>query len=269
MPPSPPFLVLCPSTSTRLRPLLPVCLSPSPGRSPRGRPFVSVPGPLTLNATRILPYPAAALYALISDIASYPSFLPFCTTSIIDAWSDLHPATSQRYPAAATLSIGFSSFTESFTSKVYCAPNSVVEAIAGNARCSIPSGGLEHYKRLSHPASEPDPLFETLLARWTLREFPFKPAPPDTTSASDTPQEFHTEVGLHIEAAFQSPVYGALSQAAAPKVAAKVIEAFEQRVNAVLGDKVLDSRQQDVVPQGITSDARRRVDKAVDDVEQY
>ena len=45
-----------------------------------------------------------------------------------------------------------------------------------------------------------------------------------------------TEVGLVIEVRFASAVYSALSQAAAPKVAGMVIEAFEKRARVVLGE---------------------------------
>jgi coenzyme Q-binding protein COQ10 len=42
-----------------------------------------------------------------------------------------------------------------------------------------------------------------------------------------------TDVNLVIEYQFANPVYAALSAAAAPKVAEKMIEAFENRVKAV------------------------------------
>lgn len=73
-----------------------------------------------------------------------------------------------------------------------------------------------------------------------LHEFPFKPAPPDGKNpqegASAPPSRPRTEVSLVIEVRFASAVYSALSQAAAPKVAGMMVEAFEKRAREVLGD---------------------------------
>lgn len=44
-----------------------------------------------------------------------------------------------------------------------------------------------------------------------------------------------TEVRLKIEYAFANPLYAALSAAAAPKVADKMIQAFEERVRETMG----------------------------------
>ena len=83
-------------------------------------------------------------------------------------------------------------------------------------------------------------IFESLLTRWTLREFPFKPLPPDGKSPQEgeanLPSRARTEVQLHIEVKFASAVYAALSQAAAPKVAGFLVEAFEKRAREVLGE---------------------------------
>lgn len=43
-----------------------------------------------------------------------------------------------------------------------------------------------------------------------------------------------TEVHLVVQFKFANPIYAALSQAAAPKVAEKMIDAFEKRVKAVV-----------------------------------
>lgn len=48
------------------------------------------------------------------------------------------------------------------------------------------------------------------------------------------PGQERTEVNLVIEFQFSNPLYAALSSAAAPKVADKMIEAFENRVQAVM-----------------------------------
>ena len=50
------------------------------------------------------------------------------------------------------------------------------------------------------------------------------------------PSEPRTEVSLTIEVRFASAMYSALSQAAAPKVAGMMVEAFERRAREMLGE---------------------------------
>ena len=85
---------------------------------------------------------------------------------------------------------------------------------------------------------------QRLLTRWTLRPYHYKPGPtsslhPETSHETpqknaDLPSQDRTEVNLSIDFQFANPVYAALSQAAAPKIAEKMIEAFEKRVKAVV-----------------------------------
>lgn len=223
--------------------------------------------PQTLTATRILPYPAAALYALIADIPTYPSFVPYCTTASTITLSAPDPLLGKRWPRIADLSVGWGPYNERFRSRVFCLPNTILESVAGEARCSIPAKELPHYhnegeaesgagergEKLNVDSSESrldddlarssadginTSIFTSLLSRWTLREFPFKPPPPNGTLLQEglagEPSGRRTEVGLVIEVQFASPVYAALSQAAAPKVAGIMIEAFEKRAQEVL-----------------------------------
>ena len=67
-----------------------------------------------------------------------------------------------------------------------------------------------------------------LLTRWSLR--------PRTTASAAKGQEL-TEVNLTIEFSFANPLYAAMSSAVAPKVADKMIEAFEKRVREVAEEK--------------------------------
>ena len=121
----------------------------------------------------------------------------------------------------------------------------MLEAVAGDAEPTIPRSRLPHYYEDPEHSEDAEKsagnasIFTSLLTRWTFREFPFKPAPPD----GKPPQEYspdekshpRTEVNLAIEVRFASAVYSALSQAAAPKVAGLMIEAFEKRAAEVLG----------------------------------
>ncbi|KAL8644560.1 MAG: hypothetical protein Q9226_007703 [Calogaya cf. arnoldii] len=123
------------------------------------------------------------------------------------------------------------------------APHRHPQPIAGSASPTIPKSELPHYQDLSaaDKDEEENNLFISLLTRWTLSEFPFKPLPPSNQpprqgDAEANPSHPRTEVSLLIEARFNSAVYSALSQAAAPKVAGMMIEAFEKRAGSVLGE---------------------------------
>ena len=214
------------------------------------RPFVSsstLTPVQTLTASRILPYPSRDLYNLIADIPSYPSFLPYCQSSRITSQSAPDPIHNQRWPRTADLRVGWGPYEESFRSRVYCVPYTTLEACAGSAEPTIPPSELPHYSDAPADVQEgastdiqDGPLFTSLLTRWNLHEFPFKPlppeAPPQEGDAEANPSHPRTEVRLVIEARFASAVYSALSQAAAPKVAGMMIEAFEKRARQVLGE---------------------------------
>ncbi|KAL8851139.1 MAG: hypothetical protein Q9221_003942 [Calogaya cf. arnoldii] len=208
------------------------------------RSFTSALTPLqTLQASRILPYRQRDLYKMIADIESYPSFLPYCKSSRITSHSSPDPKHSENWPHTATLNVGWGPYDETFKSRIYCLPYHTLEAIAGSASPTIAKSELPHYENMSSSAEDDgeNSLFISLLTRWTLSEFPFKPLPPSEQSpqegdAEANPSHPRTEVSLLIEARFNSAVYSALSQAAAPKVAGMMIEAFEKRARSVLGE---------------------------------
>ena len=220
--------------------------SPSP-TSTQHRTFLSNPfasSVQTLTATRILPYPNPVLYEIISDVSSYQHFLPFCRSSKITKYSN-PDSDGKRWPEEGRLTVGFNNdVSESFHSRIYCVPGSVIEAVSGETETSILSADkIAHHNPRPEDHSQ-DParnaqVLTHLLTRWTLRPFPFKPGPlsvgqnPQEQSAAHPARE-QTEVNLAIEYRFANPVYGALSAAAAPKVADKMIAAFETRVKAVL-----------------------------------
>ncbi|AIG04744.1 Cyclase/dehydrase [Pseudomonas fluorescens] len=43
-----------------------------------------------IQRSALLPYPAQALYDLVNDVASYPDFLPWCSSSMVLESSDEH-----------------------------------------------------------------------------------------------------------------------------------------------------------------------------------
>lgn len=218
-------------------------------RQPQRRPFVS--GAFTQNqtlmASRTLRYPSSVIYEIISDVASYSQFVPFCQGSVVTKYSS--PASDGKmYPEEAKLIIGFNdSISEEFTSRVSCVPGRIVEAVSGATESTLSGEQVAHHS--PRPAEDQDPSRKTsvmshLLTRWTLRPYPYKPPPTGAThpdgvhknheETSPVPGQEKTEVNLVIEFQFANPFYAALSSAAAPKVADKMIEAFENRVKAVM-----------------------------------
>lgn len=67
-------------------------------------------------------------------------------------------------------------------------------------------------------------VFEELRTRWILTDIP--------AEEGTGPR---TEVQLAVDARFKNALLGVLSQAAAPRVAGLVIDAFERRAREVLG----------------------------------
>ncbi|MDD2705671.1 MAG: type II toxin-antitoxin system RatA family toxin [Acidocella sp.] len=63
---------------------------------------------------KVVPYTSAQLFALVSDVAKYPRFLPWCMASRVRS----HIGNEM----VADLTIGFGPFRESFTSRVYFHP---------------------------------------------------------------------------------------------------------------------------------------------------
>ncbi|KAF2499391.1 hypothetical protein BU16DRAFT_423577, partial [Lophium mytilinum] len=213
--------------------------------------------PATLTASRVLPYAHNDLFNIIADVPSYATFLPYCQRSTVTKWSaaDAH---GKRWPSEATLVVGYVGVHEGFQSKVYCvAPGEgkgntgvgIVEAVSGNGQTRLGPDLIAHHLQDAAPsegstqaeAAEGDSgLLTHLLTRWTLRPFMFKP-PPGEGDAQPRPQDkaddealSQTECSVSIEYAFANPIYGAMSAGAAPFVAERMIQAFEERVKDVL-----------------------------------
>jgi len=202
----------------------------------------------TLTTTKTLAYPSRVIYDVISDVGAYQAFVPYCLGSIVTQTSAPTAADGKRYPEEAKLLIGFNNdISEEFTSRVYCVPGRIVEAVSGRTDSTLRGEEIAHHS--PRPPADRDPSRRTntmahLLTRWTLRPYPYKPpltgardpatAHRNTEQSSEVPGQQKTEVSLAIEFAFANPLYAALSAAAAPKVAEKMIDAFEKRVKAVM-----------------------------------
>ena len=226
-------------------------------RSSQRRPFSNpfTPSPQKLSAFRTLPYRSSDLYNIISDISSYPKFLPYCLSSEVTSESapDEH---DRKWPRTATLKVGFGGVEEEFLSRVYCVPGQIIEAVAGEAQTSLSPETLKLYQQSQDVGEQNEAvrtstnaLFSSLKAQWRLRPYPYNPPPADGTppqeadvsqpGRSQTETQDRTDVNLTIEAVFNNQIYAALSQAAAPKIAGTMIDAFVKRAEHVLGHKHL------------------------------
>ncbi|CAD0082408.1 unnamed protein product [Aureobasidium vineae] len=196
----------------------------------------------TLTASKILPYDAKTLYAIVADIQSYHKFLPFCISSNVTKQSSADPE-GKTWPEEAELVVGYKDvMRESFYSRVYCAPqNFIVESVSGETNTNLPAASIEHHN--TRPSADQDParnatILTHLRSRWQLSPFPYKPGPMGNERPQevtpDIPARMQTEVNLVIDYQFANPLYTTLSAAAAPKVAEKMIEAFEMRAREML-----------------------------------
>ena len=66
-------------------------------------------------------YRAKELYAIVSDVALYPRFIPFCLDSQIDS-SAHQRAMQEKTVVDAKLTVGFLNFKESHVSVLTCTP---------------------------------------------------------------------------------------------------------------------------------------------------
>ncbi|KAI0503316.1 hypothetical protein F5B22DRAFT_558245 [Xylaria bambusicola] len=195
--------------------------------------------PQTLTASRRLPYNHAALYSIIADIDRYSAFLPYCSSSRVTSWTAHKDSEfSRHWPTRADLTAGWGGIEQTYTSRVFCVPGSIVEALSGDgARSGIAPDILAKYGLKDEPTATPsstigsgrsgeEGVFKTLVTRWTV-----------TPNASDGrgEQTEWSDVNLNIRFQFANPLYGAVSSAVADKIAPIMIEAFVERARTILG----------------------------------
>lgn len=81
------------------------------------------PGIIRLKLTMSCRYKQSDLYAVVSDVAAYPGFIPYCTQTRILRSEEVDGSTLMD----AEMTVGFKSFEESYVSKVTCTPYVSVE----------------------------------------------------------------------------------------------------------------------------------------------
>lgn len=205
------------------------------------------PPPKTIRARRLLPYTPAQVYTLIADIDSYRHFLPHCAHSHVTKWTNppKHPdpaaaaATGEtRYPALADLTVGWGPFTQTYTSRVYCVPGEVVEAVSGSADTSIPrevlrSVGYEVGEGGGRPPRM-EGIFESLVTRWTVKPAADPAVAKRGTEGEGTPASW-TEVTLTVTFQFANPALGFAVGQVADEMVDEMVQAFEGRARQLYG----------------------------------
>jgi coenzyme Q-binding protein COQ10 len=169
-------------------------------------------GTQTRTKTSRLPYAPEPLFRLIADIDSYASYLPFCLASRVTAWTTASAPESQRWPTRGDLTVGWGPLTLSYTSRVYCQPYRVIEAISGTATLEELNLQGEHVSE-----AKADDLFKSLATRW---EF--------------VPDERGTLVMLSIKYEFTSLEHQLIAGASGGEAASSMVAAFEKRARSVL-----------------------------------
>ncbi|KAN0140521.1 Polyketide cyclase / dehydrase and lipid transport domain containing protein [Lactarius tabidus] len=184
-------------------------------------PFADPAGvkPQTYHEHKVLPYTRRQLYAVVSDVGSYASFVPFCTRShVLRPLAPIDPnnntQTSQSGIALqmeAELTVAFLGFTERYTSRVTCVPYESVRAVAASST----------------------PLFKTLETTWRFQPPAAGAATsPGSATVDDTGP---TILSLDLAYEFANPLHAAVSGAFFGKVSTLMVKAFEERCVRVYG----------------------------------
>ena len=187
--------------------------------------FLTASAPRSFTITRTLPYNIHPVYEIIADVSSYSTFVPYCSSSAVTAWSkeDVH---GRNWPVEARIAISWRGLSEEWSSRLHCEPERVVEAVT-----NVPRGAIQNGFGASTA-------IRSLKARWTLRAVEGTTAggkPGDSVTEDDATSGRSTMIKLNIEYAFANALYEAMGAAFAPKVAGMVIEAFEKRAKFLLG----------------------------------
>ncbi|EPS98783.1 hypothetical protein FOMPIDRAFT_1125749 [Fomitopsis schrenkii] len=188
--------------------------------SPFSQPNGSDSAQQTYNERKILPYQPSQLYNVVTDVDSYPEFLPFCASARV--LSRVPASADKPLTMQAEMSVGFLSLKESYISDVICRPNQSVEVTAASST----------------------PLFRTLKTVWQFQPanspHPSSGFPLSGPSSVGTSQETGgdngpTLVTLDLAFSFANPVHAAVSSAFFGQVSRVMVKAFEERCLAIYG----------------------------------
>ncbi|KAI0340766.1 hypothetical protein BDW22DRAFT_1414358 [Trametopsis cervina] len=186
--------------------------------------------PQTYHERKILPYKQSELYNIVTDVVSYPKFLPFCTNARVLSSSpcaagDGRPGTQMQ----AEMTVGFMSFTERYSSDVTCIPNESVEAVASSSTTLFRS--LSTVWRFQ-PAStrSPHPSRHA-----PLSETSSSPVVQSVANGEDSSDGVPTLVTLDLAFSFSNPVHAAVSAAFFGQVSKMMVSAFEERCLELYG----------------------------------
>ncbi|KAI0047336.1 hypothetical protein FA95DRAFT_1519035 [Auriscalpium vulgare] len=201
--------------------------------SPFGDPDAEPPDPQTYHERKILPYTRKQLYDVVADVASYSSFIPFCTQSRV-----LNIRPSARLPDATILegelTVSFLTFKESYVSEVTCRPYESVQAVASSATPLFKSLSTTWRFQPSSPRS-PHSSTHIPINRENHHHnstHPTSSSPITSTSSGDVGPTLLT---LDLQYAFANPVHAAVSGAFFGQVSKLMVRAFEERCIAVYG----------------------------------
>ncbi|KAH9023078.1 hypothetical protein EDB85DRAFT_338155 [Lactarius pseudohatsudake] len=198
-------------------------------------PFADSAGfkPQTYHEHKVLPYTRRQLYAVVADVGSYASFLPFCTRSARSAPTD--PPRPQHHPhllaKRTKRCIADGGRTHRRLPRVHgalyeprdvCAPRAV--AVSSTPLFKM----LETTWRFQPTASAPT---STSQARTDLDGATSSPRP-ESAGANDTGP---TLLSLDLAFEFANPLHGAVSGAFFGKVSGLMVKAFEERCVKVYG----------------------------------
>lgn len=137
------------------------------------------------------------------------------------------------------LRVGWAGLEENFRSKVFCEPNKIVEAVAGDAETTIPREKWKEPELDADSKAELEgqgQILSHLLTRWTITGLNGAAMGTRGGKGGSVPE---TNVELDIEFKFSNPMYAALSQTVAPKVASVMIEAFETRARKLMAGHII------------------------------
>jgi len=185
--------------------------------------------PQSYHEHKVLPYTCRQLYAVVADVGSYASFVPFCTRSRVlrpltpvDHNNNTHTSAQKAHSGAlqmeAELTVAFLALTERYTSRVTCVPYESVQAVAVS---STPLFKMLETTWHFQPATS------TSQVRTTLNGAPTSPGTNDDTGP--------TLLSLDLAFEFANPLHAAVSGAFFGKVSSLMVKAFEERCVRVYG----------------------------------